>query len=153
MGKTNLEIAQEFQEKIELYFVALTFTIAGFAIQSGKFSGWPLGDSLEALSWISFFVSGIVAMSRFEYIPVARRLYDKTEKRRIELDNYETNPDYVTSVNKGRKRLNSEVSKRVQIEKTLDRKYLWQKIFFIAGLIFLLCARILYQLKETYKLF
>jgi len=48
---SNLKAAQDVQHKFEFYVVALAFTTAAFAMQTGRFSGFALADAIETLSW------------------------------------------------------------------------------------------------------
>jgi hypothetical protein len=68
-GRTNQNIALDLQQKIELYFLALIFTVAGLAIQSAKFSGNVWQWRLEVAGWACLVAAGIVALLRMQHVP------------------------------------------------------------------------------------
>jgi hypothetical protein len=73
---SNLKAAQDVHHKLEFYLVALAFTTAAFATQTGRFSGLVIGDMIELLSWVLFVLSGVLGLMRLEYLPVAYRVHD-----------------------------------------------------------------------------
>ncbi|MGC2970457.1 hypothetical protein [Paraburkholderia aspalathi] len=68
---SDLEHSRELQEKFELYLLALIFTILGLAIQTAKFGASHAADVLEIVGWVSLVLSGMVGLSRLEWVPVA----------------------------------------------------------------------------------
>src|SRR5271170_4479022 len=65
----NQSFANDFQQKFEMYFLALIFTIVGLAIQSAKFSSdrWQWG--LEISGWACLVAAGIVGLLRMRLVP------------------------------------------------------------------------------------
>ncbi len=150
MSESHIGAAQDIHHKFEFYLVALTFTIAGFAIQTGKFSGNWFGDFLEAISWLALFLSGIIGLWRLEYFPVIFRAYDWIQTRNQLIKNYKENEKSPDLVNKWEKEVKENTLKLEAIETGNLKKAQWQKIFFLVGLGTLLFARFLSQLSEHY---
>lgn len=142
----NLEAAQDVHHKFEFYLLALTFTIAGFAIQTGKFSGNVFGDLAEVSSWAMLFLSGVVGLWRLEYLPVMYRTYSYIQVRKQSIEDYKDEDKHVDSVDALRKQVAEYEPKLKKIENTNRKKYRWQKIFFISGLAALLFARLITQI-------
>jgi len=80
---SDLDAAREIHIKFEFYFLALTFTMAAFAIQTGKFQGhrdWFL-DLLEGGSWVALMFAGLIGLSRLEYFsPMYRANWNRTRE-------------------------------------------------------------------------
>lgn len=72
--RTNQDVAIDVSLKFAFYFVALTFTILGLALQSGEFDGNGSRDLLEASSWLALLVSGLAGLWRLEYLNVLYRI-------------------------------------------------------------------------------
>jgi hypothetical protein len=142
----NLEAAQNIYHKFQFYLVALTFTIAGFAIQTGKFSGNIFGDFAEASSWVILFLSGVVGLWRIEYLPVAYRTYNYIQVRKQSIEHYKDDNEYEDDVDTLRKQVAEYEPKLKDIEDANRNKYRWQKIFFVCGLLALLLARLITQI-------
>ncbi|MBI3585366.1 MAG: hypothetical protein HY096_15625 [Nitrospinae bacterium] len=142
----NLEAAQDVHHKFEFYLLALTFTIAGFAIQTGKFSGNILGDFLEVSSWVILSISGVVGLWRIEYLPVAYRTYTYIQVRKQNIEYYKDEEEHNDSVDALRQEVAEHEFKLKEIEDTNRKKYRWQKIFFVSGLAALLLARLITQI-------
>src|SRR3990172_6537685 len=90
----NLEVAQDVHHKFEFYILALTFTIAGFAFQTGKFSGNLFGDFAEVSSWVMLFLSGVLGLWRLEYLPVAYRTYNYIQVRKKSIEHYKDEEEH-----------------------------------------------------------
>lgn len=56
------EMSNEMRLKVEMYFLALTFTVTGLAIQSAKFSGNFWEWSMEIGAWCLLVASGFVTL-------------------------------------------------------------------------------------------
>jgi NhaP-type Na+/H+ or K+/H+ antiporter len=57
-------------EKYEFYFLALTFTLLGLSIQTVDFESYSnINTIIELLGWLLFGVSGVVGLSKIEYLP------------------------------------------------------------------------------------
>ena len=71
-SKTNkdLEYSRQLQEKFELYLLGLNFTLLVLAIQTAKFGNSQAADLLEVTGWMFLLLSGLVGLSRIEWLPV-----------------------------------------------------------------------------------
>jgi hypothetical protein len=73
LPKTNENvIAQQTQEKFEFYLLSLVFTLLALSIQTAKFRGSNIADSLELFGWLFLIVSGLTGLSRMEWVPIIR---------------------------------------------------------------------------------
>lgn len=70
---SHTEYAIQLQEKFELYILGLIFTLLGLSIQTAKFDVSNIADTFEILSWLFLLISGLVGLSRFEWLPVAHK--------------------------------------------------------------------------------
>jgi len=58
-------------EKFEFYFLGLTFTLLGAAIQTASFSGHSHASVIaEVIGWAGFALSGLVGLSKVEHLSV-----------------------------------------------------------------------------------
>ncbi|MFA5668804.1 MAG: hypothetical protein WC967_06145 [Balneolaceae bacterium] len=62
----SLDASQRIQEKYDFYFLALTFTIVGFAVQTQPNDAIIIARIAELMSWCLFIISGICGMFRIE---------------------------------------------------------------------------------------
>lgn len=70
----NQEISIQTQQKLEFYLLALVFTVLGFSIQTAK----PIfcyQGVIEIAAWFSLLFSGLLGLSRMEWIPVSYKHY------------------------------------------------------------------------------
>lgn len=66
------EYGIQLQEKFELYFLGLIFTVLALAVQTAKFDNINIAAAcLELASWVTLLISGLVGLRRMEWIPVA----------------------------------------------------------------------------------
>lgn len=147
---SNLKAAQEVHHKLIFYLVALSFTIAAFAIQTGKLSGNLLGDISEIASWSLLVLSGLVGLWYLEYIPVAYRVYDYVQKRKNSIEEYSEETEDADSIAILQSQVDEYEPKLKKIEAGNRRKYCWQKSLLVAGVVALLVARIVNQTKGLY---
>lgn len=147
---SNLKAAQDVHHKLEFYLVALAFTTAAFATQTGKFSGHAVGDALEVSSWCLLVFSGLVGLWRLEHIPVAYRTYEYVKKRKITIEEYKEDAEYENSISVLRSQVSELEPELKKIEARNLRKYFWQKLFLVMGLAALLAARLVIQTKGLY---
>jgi len=56
-------------EKIEFYFLGLTFTLLALAVQTFKPSTSLTADVVETGGWLLLLISGLVGVSKIEWIP------------------------------------------------------------------------------------
>ncbi len=81
----NTEISQRLQERFEFYVIALAFTILGLSIQTASFGDSVIPNLFELLGWLFLFVSGLVGLSRLEWVPVAYNVYAEIENLQAEV--------------------------------------------------------------------
>jgi hypothetical protein len=65
-------IAQQTQEKFELYLLSLVFTLLALAIQTATFGPSLLKNSFELCAWLCFLTSGLAGLWRLQWVPVLR---------------------------------------------------------------------------------
>jgi hypothetical protein len=147
---SNIKAAQEVHHKLEFYLVALAFTTAAFATQTGKFSGNILGDLSEISSWLLLVLSGLIGLWRLERIPVAYRTYEYVKKRKITVEEYKEETEYADSISALKSQIAEFEPELKRIEAGNLRRYFWQKLFLVAGLMALLLARLINQTKGLY---
>lgn len=68
---STMDRAWQFQEKFELYLIALVFTVLGLAIQTAAFGATLPGDVAELCGWLFLLISGVVGLWRLEWLPIA----------------------------------------------------------------------------------
>lgn len=154
----NTEISQRLQERFEFYVIALAFTILGLSIQTASFGESLLSDSFELLGWLFLFVSGLVGLSRLEWVSVAYNVHAEIENIQAEAlrlrqaqqmghnevpvidDEREIVPieEALQAQNNAVTQLKPKVE---SIEKWTLRKYQIHKWAFVLGLLFLLLSR------------
>lgn len=142
----NIKAAQDVHHKLEFYLVALAFTIVGFSIQTGKFTGNIFADTAEAISWLALLCSGMIGLSRLEYAPVLYKNYSEIYDKEESLKGYINNPAYEKHFIK----LKDWKVKIKEIETTIVIKYKWQKIAFLLGIVLLVSSRIISQVELYY---
>lgn len=71
--KTNEHaIAQQTQEKFELYLLSLVFTLLALAIQTAIFGPSIAKSILELFAWLCLLISGLAGLWRLQWVPVHR---------------------------------------------------------------------------------
>jgi hypothetical protein len=65
----NATIGQRIQERFDFYLIALTFAVLGFATQTAHFGRSSVADAAELSSWLILLISGVVGLSRLEWLP------------------------------------------------------------------------------------
>ena len=126
----DLESSQQVHFKFEFYLVALTFTIAASAIQTGKFSGYSSIDFFEGMAWVTLVISGLIGLWRLEYFaPMLRANWNL-------LSGAVPQPE--------------AESQKVALEASNRRKYKAQRLLFFAGIVSLLMARLLSAIHDAY---
>jgi hypothetical protein len=63
-GWERTKLGITLRQKHESYFVALSFTLAGLAVQSAKETGSNLLSVLEIISWLGLTLAGLVGLWR-----------------------------------------------------------------------------------------
>jgi hypothetical protein len=71
-----IDVAIERQGKFDLYFVGLTFTVLGLAVQTAKVGVYYTADVAEILGWIALLFASISGLRRLEWAPEHYRLQD-----------------------------------------------------------------------------
>jgi hypothetical protein len=147
---SNIKAAQEVHHKLEFYLVAVAFTTAAFAIQTGRFSGLVIGDAAEALSWVLLVASGILGLLRLEYIPVAYRVYHSIQVREQSISQHEDDDEQHDAIVALRAQVAETEPKLKEIEGKNQARYVWQKRLLVIGFGLLLVARVVAQIIEHY---
>lgn len=75
-------IAQQTQEKFELYLLSLVFTLLALAIQTASFGSSLPKNALELSGWLCLLVSGLAGLWRLQWVPVLR--VQMAERKSIE---------------------------------------------------------------------
>ncbi|KWA08771.1 hypothetical protein [Burkholderia territorii] len=154
---SDLEHSRELQEKFELYLLGLIFTILALAIQTAKFGNSRVPDALEILAWISLGLSGLVGLSRLEWVPVALQNGTKLDGVRQERDRLaaaaeagvlivpvvdEPEPVNIHTLIAARDEGIKKAGARLKrIERKIVVKYEIHKWSFVVGLALLMAAR------------
>lgn len=70
-------------EKFEFYFLGLTFTLLGAAIQTATFTGHSnVSVIAEIIGWTGFAISGLIGLSKVEHLSVV--IYLRNRKNEFE---------------------------------------------------------------------
>lgn len=143
-------------EKIEFYFLGLTFTLLALAVQTFKPTYSLAADVVEIFGWIALLISGLLGLSKVEWIPVllhvrGRQSYleqaqDDLRKTkalgmpvRNSKDGQLVNVSELVAVTA--KSLGEVKSYGQILDKKHEIKHVWQKACFFVGLLALLFAR------------
>jgi hypothetical protein len=147
---SNLKAAQDVHHKLEFYLVALAFTTAAFATQTGRFSGLVIGDVIELLSWVLFVLSGVLGLMRLEYLPVAYRVHDYIAVREQSIREHEADEEQQEDVAALRAQVADTEPQLREIEAKNQTRYVWQMRLLVAGFGLLIVARMIAQVAEHY---
>ena len=143
-------------EKYEFYFLGLTFTLLGLAVQTFKPTTVLSADVVEIGGWLCLLVSGLLGMSKIEWIPVIlhvknRQSYleeaqgglQKAESFNLSVRDSQSgqfvNVAEVSAV--AAKSLAEVATQGSRLERWYEIKYRWQKACFLIGLVALVLAR------------
>lgn len=153
----DLEYSRQLQEKFELYLLALIFTLLGLAVQTAKFGTNTFGDILELLGWLFLLASGLVGLSRLEWLPVAYKTNANLKNLEAEhnhlkeaaaagVQDYpvldQAEPAHIDALIEDRSGAIKTVQGRLnELERTILRKYSIHKWLFVVGLTLLIGAR------------
>lgn len=157
MNSSEREVALHFQERFEFYLVGLVFTLLALSIQTANFGHSYISNVFELLGWFFFAFSGIIGLSRLEYIPVIRNKiaikneFDQKidELRELELKGVQELFVLETQSNEPIKDRLSEYQRGVEVldpvitnlEKSGYVKYQIHRFTFVAGIFLIMCAR------------
>jgi hypothetical protein len=75
-GQRAIDVAIERQGKFDLYFIGLTFTVLGLAVQTAKVGVYYVADTAEILGWIALLIASFSGLRRMEWLPEHYRLQD-----------------------------------------------------------------------------
>jgi len=155
--KSDLEYSRLLQEKFELYLLGLIFTLLGLAVQTAKFGTSQTTDILELLGWLSLLISGLVGLSRLEWLPVAYKTNSHLADLKTQLSSFNAaaqqgitrvpvidheEPADIQSLISDRSNAIEKVEARIEgLEKSILRKYSFHKWLFVLGLTLLVVAR------------
>lgn len=156
-GRGSRDYARQLQEKFELYLLGLIFTLLALAVQTAKFGASPWADGLEVAGWIALLISGLVGLSRMEWMPVAHETYAAQVDTEAERDRLRMAAEQGTRVvtvldqvepadiqaliadrDSGAKKLEAKTKEH---QASIRRKYAVHKWTFVAGLCLLMGAR------------
>jgi len=163
----NLEIAKNYREKFEFYFVGLTFAILGLSIQTSIFGTHVFSDICEVAGWICLLLSGIFSLKRIEWIPIVHEYVVK--KAKIDKDSDEllllkkAGQKSVQMVDGKTKDIDELIeNKKWALEKVEEysseakmkiykrHKYRWD--LFVFGIVLLTASRIFGPLRSIYNM-
>lgn len=153
----NIKLAQEIQQKVELYLLALTFTLLCLSIQTGEFGRPPLADAAELFGWIALLVSGVVGLWRLEWMPVGYNIHGEMEQlegelkyckqllekgiQKMPVGDAEKLHSVKGVIDLKDTQIISLKQKAKKVEGGTVIKYKIQKALFLAGLVFLILSR------------
>lgn len=89
----DLEAGQRVQERIQYYFLTLTFTLLALSVQTAKFDGTNTEAIIELTGWALLFISGVVGLLRLDQIP-------RNYKLSIHMQSFKENIDDAISIQK-----------------------------------------------------
>lgn len=94
MGTASPVTPHSILEKFEFYFLGLTFTLLGAAIQTATFVGHSHTSVFaEVIGWAGFTLSGLIGLSKVEHLSVViylRNRKNETENNKIRLEQAKT---------------------------------------------------------------
>lgn len=68
-GRRDLESVQRIQERIQFYYLTLTFTMLALAIETYKPGIYKTSSVVELISWLFLLISGLLGLYRMRMIP------------------------------------------------------------------------------------
>lgn len=156
--RSAIDVAIERQGKFDLYFIGLTFTVLGLAVQTAKIGVYYTADVAEILGWIALLIASISGLRRLEWIPEHYRLQDlKHGQERIALKGGEillTNPGAQFTITptgetvSAKKYIADAQGAITMIDKRLDelsnisvRLSKWHRYGFLVGVVLLAVSR------------
>jgi hypothetical protein len=145
-------------EKYEFYFLGLTFTLLGASIQTANLTAHSsISIVAEIVGWLSLVTSGLVGLSKIEYLPVLIHLRNRKsefEKYKSTLEQARTSgatevrvaeTGDVVTVGEVLLKIENNVSQYTSqlgtVGKWHEAKHITQKWSFVAGLLFVAVAR------------
>lgn len=141
----NLKLGAEIDTKLNFYVLGLTFGVLALSVQTASFAG-PLAARIAELSaWVLLLLSGLMGLSRLEWMPTAYQLnwvkdcnkyrVDELKKRNA----YERTQYQVDSIDTPIKKAEDDLKKSTikldKINRTSIIKYRFQKYMLLLGLV------------------
>ena len=153
VSDANTTFGLETQRKLELYFLALTFTVAGLAIQTAKFTEnhWQWG--LEVAGWVCLAAAGIIGLVRMQRVPPIFAYSQQIERQRHLLSEIRERPPASNVQIEGTvfaqpvaiETIENDIelyrNKVNEINKLVGRLGTFQNSFFVAGLLLVGASR------------
>ncbi len=154
----NFRIARELSQKYEFYLLALVFTVLAFSVQTAEMLDRYYQYCFEIIAWVLFLISGLVGLSRIEWLPVAYKHYGSSEIEENNLKHVnqgnvvdENGEDWIAQdLVKAKRELENNILERKQklevLEKATIVKFGWHKWCFLLGLLSLIISRAIFHL-------
>lgn len=158
MGSASPVTPHSILEKFEFYFLGLTFTLLGAAIQTASFVGHSHASVIaEIIGWAGLVLSGVIGLSKVEHLSVV--IYQRNRKNEYESNKSQFEQHKATGVSSvkiadtGEIMLIDEAIHRAgesasRFEEQLDKvgrrhevKDILQKLAFLLGLLSTAVAR------------
>lgn len=156
--QTDLEYSRQLQEKFELYLLGLIFTLLGLAVQTANFGNSQFADIAELLGWLSLLISGLVGLSRIEFMAVVYKNIGllTIEKQRlqayqdaaargtmrtVQVEGTDETLDVHDYIANRKAAITGGENLIDDLEKSTLRKYAVHKWSFVVGFVLLICAR------------
>lgn len=156
-AEVNTQIGQRLQERFEIYWLGLIFTVLGLSIQTAQFGRAIPADALELLAWLLLLVAGFAGMSRFEWITEMYRLYGlqlEQESKALQIQRFMHQGHHMVQVAGAAEPQSAEKyvadaqasgnlvkAALAPIELRQKRKYRLKRWAFVAGVCCLIAAR------------
>jgi len=168
--KIDLEACQRTQERIQFYFITLTFTLLALSIQTGVFSNNPVQTCTEILGWIAFLISGLAGLHRMIQLPIYYKLSvhinalnenimdaekikheQNTNKLLLPKNKKEYDIDeYIVEQQNGIKHFETKIEK---LDKHLKPVIYTHRICMILGIILIMTSRSIHGISKLENLF
>lgn len=157
----NRKIARSLQSKFDFYFLALVFTTLGLSIQTARFSS-SVQFWCEILSWMMLLISGLMGLSRLEWMPAMYRNYSHLSEGEARLRQAHSGRAIVNEagvvwskaeIERVVKASETDVSRRKAWEETLERRHMCKQIahkwFFVLGIVLLILSRAIWLSRSA----
>ena len=140
----RIEVALAHQEKFQLYFVSLVFTLLALSIQSARFGLNVVSDCAELIGWLALLVCGLATLWYLELVPFGfKYLQDKEEY--AELDRLRVAAKVRAGASpsiEDRQRDVAAIDSRIaQLDRSLAVRYTTARWSFLLGVLAVVVAR------------
>ena len=163
----DIEAGQRVQERIQFYFLTLTFTLLALSIQTSSFSNNPIQIKSELLGWLFLFISGLTGLHRMSEIPkyfkisvhvnelrgnLARAEEEKYEKKATEIYSPRDRKkydiiEYIVEHHNGIEHFEKEIKK---LDKKLKPIIYTHRICLLLGIILVMFSRSIEGLSKLW---